>query len=528
MLRPLAALAVLVALPGCSLISGFMDRGGPPPVAAPADCSTFMMGERENLGACINSASPELSPLSSPDGRTLYFDRKRHPDNTGGTDDNDEIWFSTLQPDGSWGPARNVGAPLNTARNDWVVSVLPDGNTLLVANTYNRDGSKGNGVSITRRTRDGWAFPEALDIDDFYNDSRYVSYFLSPDGRSLLMALERNDTEGDQDLYVSFLQDDESWSAPLNLGDIVNTSGTETSPFMAADGQTLYFSSNGHGGLGGYDVFVTRRQDDSWTRWSEPENLGPTINTAGGELGFAIPARGDYAYLSTGGSGSIGADDIVRVALPEAARPEPVVLVRGRTLDRDTGEPVGATVTYEALDGAGRGRAYSNPATGEYQIVLPAGSTYGFQASADGYYPESVGVDLTTLTAYEERDQDLTLAPLAVGAKVRLTNLFFDTAQATLRPESRAELNRLAAFLRGTPGVTLEIAGHTDSEGSDASNQRLSERRAQAVVDFLTEAGIAASRLTVRGYGEAQPVATNDTAEGRQQNRRVEFEVTGL
>ena len=523
-----AALAV-VSLSGCSLIGGFMNRGDDAPaVVAVADCSMIAFDGRENLGGCINTEYPEIVPIISPDGRTLYFDRKRSPENVGGVEDPDEIYVSRLQPDGTWGPAVNIGPPLNTPRANFVSSALPDGNTLLVGNRYDRDGGSGPGVSITRRTKDGWSFPELLDIEGFENESRYVSYSLANDGVSLLMAVEASGTLGDRDLYVSFLEADGTWSRPLHLGAVVNTPEAESTPFLAADNETLFFSSEGHDTMGGYDVFVTRRLDDSWTRWSAPENLGPSINTSGSESGFVIPARGDYAYFGSSAPGGFGSVDLVRVALPEAARPAPVVLVRGRTLDRETGAPVEATVTYESLTGTGRGRAFSNPTTGEYQIVLPAGQRYGFQAGASGYYPESVGLDLTDLAAYDEREQDLQLAPLAVGTKVRLTNLFFDTAQASLRPESRAELDRLAAFLRDSPGVTLEIAGHTDAEGSEASNQRLSERRAQAVVDFLTAAGIAAGRLDARGYGEGAPVATNDTADGRQQNRRVEFEVTGL
>jgi len=529
-LRLTLLLAIGLVLPGCSLIGGFMHRepavdAGP---SLPNDCSTFALGDRENLGSCVNSEYPDIVPIISPDGRMLYFDRKRSPDNTGGTADNDEIYVSTRQSDGSWGPARNIGAPLNTRAANFVASALPDGNTLLVGNTYNADGTGGPGVSITHRTRDGWSFPEALQIADFENRNGYVSYSLANDGVSLLMSIEADGTLGDRDLYVSFLQDDGSWSRPLHLGATVNTAETESSPFLAADNETLYFSSEGHDSMGAYDVFVTRRLDDTWTRWSEPENLGPTINTTASEAGFVIPARGDYAYFGSSVEGGYGSVDIVRVALPEAAKPDPVVLVRGRTLDRETGRPVEATVTYEALAGTARGRAYSNPETGEYQIVLPAGARYGFRASATGYYSESVSLDLSDLAAYDEREQDLTLAPLAVGTKVRLNNLFFDTAQATLRSESRAELDRLAAFLRDNPSITLEIGGHTDSEGSDASNQRLSERRAQSVVDFLTGAGVTASRLRARGYGESEPVASNDTADGRQQNRRVEFEVTGL
>ena len=321
------------------------------------------------------------------------------------------------------------------------------------------------------------------------------------------------------------LQRDGSWSTPQSLGATLNTPSVDAAPFLAADGETLYFSSDGHGGFGGFDVFVSRRLDDTWTNWSRPENLGAQVNSSGGEIGFNIPASGAFAYLSSTEQ-SLGGGDIVRVAVPESARPKAVVLVSGRVLDAATGTPLEATITYEAIGGVAAGTARSDPKTGAYAIVLPVGARYGFRGEAARYYAESTTLDLSSTTVYEERTQDLRLAPLAVGTTVRLNNLFFDTARATLRLESGAELDRLVAFLKSNPAVEVEIGGHTDNEGSEASNRTLSEARARSVVAYLVEHGIAASRVPARGYGEASPAASNDTSEGRQQNRRVELRVT--
>ncbi|HZG43400.1 MAG TPA: OmpA family protein, partial [Longimicrobium sp.] len=247
----------------------------------------------------------------------------------------------------------------------------------------------------------------------------------------------------------------------------------------------------------------------------------------GYDAGFVIPAAGDFAYfIST--ENTHGLADIFRARLPESTRPLPVVLVRGRVLDARTRQPLEAAVVYEGLGNGQRGIARSNPSTGEYQIVLPAGARFGFRGEAPRYYPENVNVDLAGVTAYAERTQDLLLVPLEVGSTVRLNNIFFDVNRATLRSESALELDRLADYLRANPTVEVEIGGHTDNVGADAANQTLSQARARAVAEYLAGRGIAARRVQSRGYGEAQPSASNDTDEGRQQNRRVEFKVIRL
>lgn len=526
--RAILAAASAATLGACAqaaqLASGAADA-----VNAARGCSGPQMkdGGRENLGTCINSTYADITPQISPDGRTLYFDRKNSPDNAGRAEDTDDIWFSTLQADGNWGPARNLGAPLNTAGPNSVASVLPDGNTLLVTGVYLAGGRTGTGLSLASRTRDGWGAPTQVRIPGLQNRSDYVNYYLSQDGQALLMSIQKDGGRGDRDLWVSRRQGDGPWGELVNLGPAINTDTTESSPFLASDGVTLYFSSSGHGGEGGRDIFVTRRLDETWTRWSRPENLGSNINTPTNDAGFVIPAAGDFAYF-TSAEDSYGRTDIFRARLPESMRPRPVVLVRGRVLDARTRQPLEASVVYEGLGNTQRGVARSNPVTGEYQIVLPAGARFGFRGEAPRYYPENVNVDLSAVTAYAERTQDLLLVPLEVGSTVRLNNIFFDVNRATLRSESALELDRLADYLRANPTVEVEIGGHTDNVGADAANQTLSQARARAVAEYLAGRGIAARRVQSRGYGEAQPSASNDTDEGRQQNRRVEFKVIRL
>ncbi len=523
-----AALLFAGVLGGCGQATQLAEGLGNA-VNAARGCSGPQMkeGGRENLGTCINSTYADIVPQISPDGRILYFDRKDSPDNTGGTEDPDDIWFSTLQADGSWGPARNIGGPLNTRGPNSVMAVLPDGNTLLVTGIYQPDGRIATGVSLSRRTADGWGRPEQISIPGLQNRSQFVNYYLSQDGQALLMSIQKDGGHGDRDLWVSRRQGEGPWSEPVNLGRTINSDSADTSPFLASDGVTLYFSSSGHGGQGGRDILVSRRLDDSWTSWSRPENLGTSINTSGHDAGFVIPASGDYAYFVSNRD-SYGRSDIFRARLPENMRPRPVVLVRGRVLDARTRQPLEASVVYEGLGNGQRGVARSNAATGEYQIVLPAGARFGFRGEAPRYYPENVNVDLSGVTAYAERTQDLLLVPLEVGSTVRLNNIFFDTNRATLRPESALELDRLADYLRANPTLEVEIGGHTDNVGSDEANRTLSQSRARAVAEYLAGKGIAARRVQSRGYGEAVPTASNDTEEGRQQNRRVEFKVIRL
>jgi OOP family OmpA-OmpF porin len=524
-----AALLALGALGACGGATRLAEGVAGAVNAARGSCSGPQMkeGGRENLGTCVNSEYADINPQISPDGRTLFFDRKDAPGNAGGAEDSDDIWYSTLQPDGGWGPARNLGAPLNNRGPNFVAAALPDGNTLLVGGTYRADGSTGAGVSLATRTRDGWGTPVEMRIPGLQNRSNFVNYYLSQDGQALLMSIKKDGGRGDRDLWVSRRQGDGPWSEPVNLGPTINTDTTEASPFLASDGVTLYFSSAGHGGEGERDLFITRRLDESWTNWSRPQNLGANINTSGNDAGFVISASGDYAYF-TSNADSYGRTDIYRTRLPENLRPRPVVLVRGRVLDARTRQPLEASVVYEGLGNAQRGIARSNAATGEYQIVLPAGARFGFRGEAPRYYPENVNVDLSGVTAYAERTQDLLLVPLEVGSTVRLNNIFFDVNRATLRPESALELDRLADYLRANPTVEVEIGGHTDNTGTDEANRTLSQARARAVAEYLAGKGIAARRVQSRGYGESAPTASNDTDEGRQQNRRVEFKVIRL
>jgi outer membrane protein OmpA-like peptidoglycan-associated protein len=479
----------------------------------------------ENLGRSVNSEADELVDAIAPDGKTLYISRKDHPGNVGDEQRRD-VWYSTLQPDGSWSEAVNIGPPINNEMSNFANSITPDGNSLLLSGLYNDDGSfRAQGLSISHRTASGWSLPEDMVIDDWYNDGDISNYALSPDQKVLLMSLKRKENYGNNDLYVSFLQRDGTWSKPVNMGPVVNTIGTDMAPFIAADGVTLYYSTNGLSGYGGNDIFLTRRLDDSWTKWSEPQNLGPSINTTSDDAFYTLTAAGDYAYFSSA-TDTYGASDIFRIALPKAVRPKPVILVRGTVFDAKTRQPIAANIHYESLPGGKEaGIARSSPASGEYKIALPAGSNFGFRAEAKGYYAVSENLNTTEIEEYREIQKDLYLAPIEVGMTVRLNNIVFETGKWDLKPESFPELDRVVQLLNENAKIRIAIAGHTDNVGSDADNMNLSKNRARSVLDYLASHGVEAGRLASAGYGETKPIATNDTDDGRQMNRRVEFTI---
>lgn len=506
---PKTVLTLLVAVFLC-LVQGNMS--------AQSD-STYLP---QNLGEAVNGPYDDILPVISPDGLTLYFCRSHSPDNIGGG--RQDIWYSELLPSGQWGEARNIGIPLNNRDNNYLCSITPDGNLAIVGDGYSDARNKHRSIAISYRTINGWSVPQPLAIADYYNDNRFGEFSLANDGKTLIMAIERKDSYGGKDLYVSFRQPDSSWSAPRGLGENVNSIGHEATPFIASDNSSLYFASDGQGGFGAFDVFVTRRLDSTWTSWSDPENLGPTINSEGWDLYYTIPASGDFAYYVSYNN-TFGAGDIFRIRLPESARPRPVVLVKGRVLNKKTGEPIEAEIDYGLLTtGKDLGKARSTPQTGQYKIVLPAGERYGFRASAPGFISVNENLDLTDIKEYTEITRDLYLVPIEEGATVQLNNIFFDYDKWDLRPESFPELDRLSEVMDVNPTMIVEIAGHTDSRGGNAYNRKLSERRANSVVEYLmTARQIPAERITPHGYGEEKPIDTNETDEGRQLNRRVEF-----
>ena len=491
----------------------------------------------ERLDETVNSDFSELNPLLSPDGKTLYFSRRNHPENMGGVTDKEDIWYSELGADGKWSLAKNMGPKFNNENPNFInaVSATPDGKSviILLGNKYQENGKMVAGVSVSDNLNGNWSNPMPLNIENDYNFNEKANYFMANTRKALLMSVERDDSRGDRDLYVSFQKNDSLWTAPLNLGDIINTAGEESAPFLASDNVTLYFSSNGFSGFGGADVYMTKRLDDTWTNWSEPENMGPDINTKLNDLFFNIPSTSEYAYYSR--EVAVDNADVYRVKLPVFMSPEPTVVVRGKLIDSKTGKPIAAKIIYEQLpEGKEIGIAQSDPETGEYEIHLPGGYLYGVRAEADGHISSNQNLDLTKVTKDGEiRSQNIRLDPLELAkiepdASISLNNIFFDFDKSTLKAESFPELNRIVKLMSERPTLEVEISGHADATGPEEYNMDLSKRRAQSVVRYLTDKEVATTRIKVSFFGETKPIETNATREGRSKNRRVEFKILKL
>lgn len=416
--------------------------------------------ERINLGQNINSAHAELHPVIAHDGQSIYVTRKGHPDNMG-IDKRDDAWVSYKQKDGSWSSIQHLGLPINNNNHNQVISVSPDNNTLLIGNTYNVNGtSKGKGISITHRKEDGsWEVPQDVIIDNFYNNNPIHSIHLAANKQLLLLSIERNDSYGHLDLYVSFLQKNGRFSIPKNLGSTINTSYEDGTPFLAADGKTLYFSSSGHGGYGSTDIFVSKRLDDTWRNWSEPLNLGPEINSNDWEGYYSITASGSSAYLvSNKGNQHIGAEDVYKVIPPPGSRPDPVLLVKGKVYNAKTKTPIRAKIIYYDLDNNKEmGDALSNSADGKYQVILPADNQYSFLSFKGGYYPVSENLEVGKIDEYTEKYVNLYLHPIEVGEEIPLNNIFFLGETDELAIKSEPELERLAIFMEKYPDMTIKI-----------------------------------------------------------------------
>ncbi len=443
---------------------------------------------KENLGSNINSDYSELHPLISHDGKSLFVTRKGHPENKG-IDKRDDAWVSYKQKDGSWSKIIRMAFPINNNNHNHIISVSPDNNTLLLGNTYYKNGnSKGKGISMSHKQEDGsWEVPKEVIIDNYYNQNPIHSMHLSSDKRLLLLSIERNDSYGHLDLYISFLQKNGRFTQPKNLGKTINTRYEDGTPFLAADGKTLYFSSAGHGGYGSTDIFVSRRLDDTWRNWTSPENLGPEVNSNVWEGHYSISASGAKAYLvSNRGKDHIGAEDVYRITPPESSKPEPVLMVAGKVYNAKTLEPIRAKIYYYELENNKEvGDALSNGSDGKYQIILPSGNNYSFLSFKGGYYPISEKLEVGKMDNYKEITVDLFLFPIEEGETIPLNNLFYDDATEALLRKSEPELERLNIFLKKYPEMNIEILGPT-------------KIKTQNIKKYLTDKGVEEKRISTQ------------------------------
>jgi outer membrane protein OmpA-like peptidoglycan-associated protein len=471
-----------------------------------------------NLGSGVNSAQAEYFPAITADNEWLYFtvnDRDhRFP--------NEDI-FVSLFKDGKWQPRKPLGSAVNTDYQEGAHSISPDGRYLFFASDRPQ-GNRGRfDIYMARRIGNEWKNPVNLGppINTFNWESQPV---ITADSRAMLFVRKSNDGFGGSDIYISYIQPDGKFGEPQNLGPVINTPGDEQRPYLHPDGKTLYFSSTGHIGMGGADVYMSRLGDDG--NWSTPVNLGYPINSPGDEYGIYVSADGKTAYFSSDRPGGFGDMDIYSFVMPEAARPLTVVYVKGKVFDDVTKKSLLATINIYDL---GTGKVYntvtSDAITGEFLVTLPSNKNYMYEAVSTGYLPFSENFSLDRISHEEYFNLDVPMQPIESGKEFVLKNIFFETGAFELKPESQTELMQLVDFMQKNKTLKIEIGGHTDNVGSDASNLTLSEKRAKSVYDFLISKGISADRLSYKGYGASRPLVANDSDTNRARNRRTAFRV---
>lgn len=495
-------------------------------LSAPSD-RTIVVNEFPEI---INTKEGgEYSPIITADNKYLFFCGKNRPNCIGGED----IFVSEWE-NNTWAKPEILKELSTPMTNEAVISVSTDGTNML----YFREGV------IYSSTKGYYGWETGQNVSDQINNAQWsADAMITSDGNAIIFASVReegynlftrqNATLGlyhgavhhQSDIYVS-LKTDKGWSKPINLGPTINTKYVDRSPFLHHDMKTLYFSSDGHGGLGNLDVYVSVRFADScWDCWSEPVNLGKEINNSEENWGYRIAPNGKDFYYAARETGA-NQNDLYSITIPEKFRPESVVNVLGKITDNQ-GKPVETQIVWEDLStGDVIEKSRSNPVDGNYFAVLPNGKMYGYYVNDERYYPQSQNVDLTDGKSAQTVTKDIVVTSYKEmkesKAAVRLNNLFFDTDKSDLLPYSIPELQRVAQIISEN-NLSVEIAGHTDYVGEDNYNMALSLRRAEAVKAFLVKEGCNASLFKVVGYGETKPATTNDTEQGRALNRRVEM-----
>ncbi len=495
----------------------------------------------QNIGTAINTNHSEYLPALTADSETLIFTRREN---------GDENFFLSKKEDDQWQEAQPM-SEINTPLNEGAQSITADGKFLVFTACNRKDGLGSCDIYFSEVKNGHWTAP--ANMGSPLNSSAWESQpSISANGNALYFSSNRKGGQGEKDIWVSFREQGGPWQTPVNLRGIVNTPDDDQSPFLHADGQTLYFMSEGHPGMGGHDLFLSRLDENN--QWATPENLGYPINTEASEGAFVISLDGTTAYFATdrltkSNKGSSGFDpksnysntDIYTFTLPDKLKPQPVTYVKGIVRDADTKKKLAdAEIEITALNSGTLYASTKSDEQGGFLICLPAGNDYALNVSKRQYLfysdhfslsknqlpedPYLLNVPLIPLPVSASQEKD---AIFETSKPVILKNIFFETASAELRNESVTELKKLLQFLNDYPDLRIQINGHTDNVGSEEDNRQLSGNRAKAVYTYLNENGIDNMRLQFKGYGETQPIDSNETPEGRQNNRRTEFEVVG-
>lgn len=473
----------------------------------------------EGLGPGVNSAMSEYSPSLSLDGKTMIFTR-----NLG----QEDFFISTVDSTGNFGKAFPL-LTLNSTNNDGAHTISADGTFLVFTSCDRKDAFGSCDLYFSMYENGKWTIP--ANMGHRVNSAAWDSQpCLTPDGRTLLFSSRRLGTLGGADLWMTWRNEKNAWVAPVNLGAVINSAGDDETPFLHPDGHTLYFRSNGRIGMGDFDIYVSRRKSMT-DPWSEPVNLGYPLNTERAEGAFIVSLEGKKAYFAGDTDYKTGKGmkqlDIFYIDLYEEARPRPSTFVTGLVTDALTGKPLEAKVTILDLADGNTIFAVPKAISGRFMSGISAGGNYMCIAEFPGYKYYSQNFNLTEADSlYKPYNLNIVLHPadkIPENKAIVLQNIFFNTGSAELLPESQTEINLLVGLLKENPSYRIHITGHTDNVGKDEDNMQLSISRARAVADAIKSAGIESLRISFEGKGETSPMDTNDTVEGRKNNRRTEY-----
>lgn len=541
----------------------------------------FTVTNKENLGKAVNTAYDEVQPVISHDGKTLYFTRKDYPQNVNGI--LDDAWYSVRDENNNFSVAKNMGKPINNSNYNNIAGFSADEKKLIAFGKYTPAGAYlGDGFCEFTKTENGWGNPQNLNIKNYYNSNDYCEVSYSPDGTVLIFTIERRDTYGGKDLYISLKQADGSWCTPFNAGQVVNTFADEISPFLAGDNKTLYFASEGHSGYGAADVFMTRRLDDTWKNWTKPVNMGPKINSAEWDAYFSIDAKGEWAYMVSNHH-SVGKADIFRFKIPSELKPDTLAAekvleklvkheetlvkvdtnilkdteaivhhtetvlkntdtireqqlqhkkyqahVYGKVYDAKTKEVIAATVYIKEVEKNTEIYALAGDVKG-FDVQLDEGLHYAVSANYTGYMAETKNLDLTTAHGDDNQQVDIYLKKIEKDQTIIMNNIFFVEGSSNLRYDSKGELTNVAALMQEYPKMTILIGGHTSMNQGDARlNRKLSEERAKSVYDALVRMGVDKKRLKFKGFGHDKPQYDVNSLWENAKNRRVDFTIVSM
>ncbi len=471
------------------------------------------------LSDTVNCFPMQYFPALTADNRQLVFTKRQGR----GHDDDEDIFISVKDESGRWTTPVSISDKINSQLREGASTISADGRHMIFTACGIRNTYGSCDLFESKKTGDTWSQP--VNLGPLVNSSAWdVQPSLSADGQELYFISTRKGGVGGSDIWYAKKDSTGHWMRAQNLGNVVNTKYDEISPFIHVNNRNLYFSSNAHPGFGGLDIFVSEKVDKKWTT---PKNMGAPLNNFEDQYSFFVTADGKRAYYSKDEAGKKNFTKLYTTPLPESVQVKFYSnVVRGKVSDKQSGKPLQALVElYDIEKNERLSFVQSDSVSGEYTMVLTQGAEYALYSTSPGYLFKSLSFNYTSASHQSPVEVNIELDVIETNATAVLNNLFFETDRFDLKEKSLTELQEVVRFLQDNPKIHVEIGGHTDNIGAPAYNLQLSQRRAQSVANFMVKQGIESSRIIQKGYGAQQPVKANDTEDNRRVNRRIEFKI---